>query len=550
MKKINKLLCVVLCLAMVMSLAMVVSAAETDNALTSADELVSGEYYIVCSNGVEMGTVDGTWITVGESVWTVTVTENGVTLCDANGTYIAPKGGNSNGLSTKEYEWAVSCTDGMFTFAGTGEDTVYLAFNSSEAYYKFRGYKTSTCADAETYPSQFYLIPANSGEEEVVLPAGPVACEIPGTLTYTFETDEAASAGVIFQWTATANGELGVARMGETFMTNVMINGTYGEIGDNGYIVNSGDVVEITVYGYGAGTISVPVEFVTGSEEGGATGTEANPEVIDANVEITKTLESGEYFFQFTAAADGEIIINTAGDGTHNMEAYVNGDATKIYSNWDNDGAFVKLNVAAGDVVTLKVYFDWPGAGTITFTVVAEAGEVIPTVPTVEDGRYVIAWGNLTFAAIEEDKPYGYAPAGDVNNLVDTDYVTITNVGDGQFTIQDSYGRYLYMKGTYNSFNLSDELPTEGYLWVLEEAAGGFYIKNVDKEKYIAYSEQYTTWGCYADISATSLVTITAAADENPDPGPNPDTGDMIIAVLSVLAVSGMGLTAVVSKKR
>ena len=546
MKKIHKLLSVILCLAMVMGLAVAVSAVETDSALTSADELVSGEYYIVCSNGVAMGTVDGTWITVDESIWTVTVTEGGVTLCDANGTFIAPKGGNKNGISTKEYEWAVSCTDGLFTFAGTGEDTVYLAFNSDEQYYKFRGYKTSTCdGDPATYPAQFYLVPANGGDE-VTPPAGPVACEIPGTLSYTFETDEAASAGVIFQWTATAAGELGVARMGETFMTTVTINGSYGEVGDFGYIVNAGDVVEILVYGYCAGTIEVPVAFTTGNEDDGALGTQANPEVVEANVEYVKALESGEYFYQFTAAAAGEVVINTAGDGTHNMEVFVNGDATKVYSNWDNDGAFISLTVAEGDVLTIKVYFDFPGAGTITFTVVAEAGEVVPSVPTIEDGRYVIAWNGLTFAAIEEGKTYGYAPAGDVNNLADTDYITITNVGDGKFTMQDCYGRYLYMKGTYNSFNLSAELPEEGYLWTLVAVEGGFHIVNVDKEKTIAYSEQYVTWGCYPDASATSVVTITAAVTEEPVP----PTGDAIFAVLSLLAVSGMGLTAVVFTKK
>ncbi len=556
MKKINKLLSVVLCLAMVMGLAVAVSAADTTNALTSADELVSGTYYIVCSNGESLGTVDGTWITVGESLWTVTVTEGGVTLCDANGMFIAPKGGDKNGLNTTEYTWAVSCTDGLFTFAGQGEDTVYLAFNSSPNYYKFRGYKVSTCTgeNAAEYPSAFYLIPANGGEDEVVLPAGPVACEIPGILTYTFETDDAASAGVQFQWTATADGELCVARMGDGYMTNVQINGTYGEIGNEGYVVKTGDVVDIIVYAYGAGAISVPVEYITAGGEDAAVGTAQNPEVIESLAAgIEKTLESGEYFFQYTAAKAGELTITTVGDGTHNMEVFVNGDATKIHSNWDNDGAFIKLTVAEGDVLTIKVYFDFPGAGTISFTSDFDAGEqggedpVLPTVISIADGKYVISWNGLTFAALAEDKGYGYAPAGDVNALTDADYITIVNVGDGKFTMQDCYGRYIYMAGSYNSFNVSAEMPAEGYLWTLEEAEGGYMLKNVEKEKYVAYSEGYSTWGSYpTDKSEPGILTFTAVVESDP----NQPTGDAIFAVLAIFAASGMGLTAVVSKKK
>ncbi len=544
MKKISKILSIVLALVMVMSFAFVASAAETDNALTSMDELVSGEYYILCTNGEYVGTVDGTWILTGESLWTVTVTDGGVTMMDANGTFIAPKGGNNNGLKTNEYVWAVTCDNGLFTFSGTGDDTVYLAYNSASNGLRFRGYKHATCTGdkAAEYPSQFYMIPAG-GEDDVTSPAGPVDCTIPGTLEYTFDSDEAASAGVMFQWTADKTGELSVARMGENYMTTVLINDTYGEIGDYGYVVKAGDKVNVIVYGYGAGTVSVPVEFATsGSETDTALGTAENPEVITLG-DYEKTLESGEYFYQFTATVTGELTITTTGDGTHNMEVSVNGDNTKVYSNWDNDGAFITLTVAEGDVLSIKVYFDYPGAGTINFEMTMVSSE--PVVPTIEDGRYVISWGDLTFAALAEDKNYGYNLAGDLNNLTDADYVTITNV-DGGFTIQDCYGRYVYMTGNYNSVNVNVEMPAEGHIWTLVEAENGLMVMNVLKEKYLAYSEQYSSWGVYSSISETSVLTITAEVVEEPQP---PVTGDAIFAVLSILAVSGMGITAVASKK-
>ena len=555
MKKISKLLSVILCLAMVMSFAFVVSAEETDNAITSMDQLVSGDYIIIAAHGFGLAHLDGTWVlaeegdSVNGSVWTLTVTDNGVKIADCNGAYIAPKGGNANGITEGEYEWAVSCEDGMFIFAGQGEDTVKLASNVGSDN-KFRAYKNATIESqgAEKYPYTFALYPVESAPQ----PAGPVDCEIPGTLSYTFETDDAASAGVMFQWTATADGELCVARIGEGYMTTVQINGTYGEIGNEGYVVKTGDVVTIIVYAYGAGTVNVPVTYISGNQGEAALGTAENPEVITSLAGgIEKTLESGEYYFQYTAAKAGELTISTVGDGTHNMEVFVNGDATKVYSNWDNDGAFVALTVAEGDVLSIKVYFDYPGAGTISFysdfDMDNNDNPTQPSVPTISDGKYVISWNGLTFAALAEDKNYGYAPAGDVNALTDADYITIVNMGDGMFTMQDCYGRYIYMAGNYNSFNVSAELPESGYLWVLEETEGGYLLKNVEKEKYMAYSADYSTWGCYpTDKSEPGVLGVTAYVDNDP----NQPTGDAIFAVLAVLAVSGMGLTVVASKKK
>ena len=404
MKKIMSLLVV---LAVILAMVPAVFAAEADatfTKITTLDELTSGEYVLVCDTGVAMGQLDGGWIlpanpvvdgdTVTDAagaVWTLTVDGTNVKLTDANGVTVAPKGGNSNGIKEGDYNWTVSCENGVFQFAGQGEDTVIMAGNTDYEN-KFRGYKSTTVTGqyADKYPAAFTLYKLSDGEE-VVTPAGPVACEIPGTMTYTFETDNAASAGVIFQWTANADGELSVARMGENYMTTVMINGNYGEIGNEGYVVKSGDVVEITVYGYGAGTINVPVDFVTAGGQGtAALGTAENPEIIASlSAGVVKSLESGEYYFQYTAAKDGELKIVTEGDGTHNMEAYINGDTTMIYSNWDNDGAFITMNVAAGDVITLKVYFDYPGAGTISFNSDFDAG--MTPVPNPGTGDAIFA---------------------------------------------------------------------------------------------------------------------------------------------------------------
>ena len=87
------------------------SATKTYTKVTSADELVTGEYVMVANNGYAPGVLDGTWVTAVAvtaandqvidptgGVWTLTVGKNGTILSDANGKAIAPKGGNNNGI--------------------------------------------------------------------------------------------------------------------------------------------------------------------------------------------------------------------------------------------------------------------------------------------------------------------------------------------------------------------------------------------------------------------------------------------------------------------
>ncbi len=146
-------------------------AAGTYEKITAADQLVSGQYVMIVSTGYAPGVVDGTWLTAVQpvvsgdvvtdaqgGVWTLTVDGTSVTLNDSNGVFIAPKGGNNNGLATKEYAWAWAFADGTFTFSGTGSDTVMLASNNAASNTsnpnQFRAYKTST---AKGYPYTFTL---------------------------------------------------------------------------------------------------------------------------------------------------------------------------------------------------------------------------------------------------------------------------------------------------------------------------------------------------------------------------------------------------------
>ena len=160
--------------------------------ITSLEDLVTGTYVLVVDTGFAPGVFDNGWLTAVEptiegdkvtdakgGIWTLTVADGKVTITDANGVTVAPKGGNSNGIKEGDYQWNIIFKDGKFIFAGTGDDTVYLASNSAEKYgNKFRGYKTTTCKPENTentnseyatveYPYEFtlYAVATTGGDD-------------------------------------------------------------------------------------------------------------------------------------------------------------------------------------------------------------------------------------------------------------------------------------------------------------------------------------------------------------------------------------------------
>ena len=151
--------------------------------ISSMEELVSGKYVLVASNGYAPTTLDSGWILAeavtpadgkivnpaDNLVWMLTVDGSGVTLTDSNGVSIAPKGGNNNGIVSGSYSWAVTCTDGVFQFAGQGSDIVLLASNTGSDN-KFRAYKTETVSkNPNGYPSEFTLYKLEPARESGVV---------------------------------------------------------------------------------------------------------------------------------------------------------------------------------------------------------------------------------------------------------------------------------------------------------------------------------------------------------------------------------------------
>ena len=125
-------------------------------------------------------------------------------------------------------------------------------------------------------------------------------------------------------------------------------------------------------------------------------------------------------------------------------------------------------------------------------------------------GDYLIHSNGFAAQTLSETKNYDYLPqfAVEANgNFIETNAFyafTFTEV-EGGYTIQDTFGRYVYMTGTYDSFNVAAEMPTEGAVWTvaIDETTSEATITNVAKNKYIQYSSQYKSYGSYADAKGT-----------------------------------------------
>ena len=173
---------------------------------------------------------------------------------------------------------------------------------------------------------------------------------------------------------------------------------------------------------------------------------------------------------------------------------------------------------------------------TASFNYKVAASERPGTSTGLSDGTYVIVTNNLTFSALSTDKSYGYAPAtnvtvtnGVVSGYVAADIVTIKNVDEG-FTMQDAHGRYIYLKGTYNSFNVDTTVPDEGHaVWQLvTDKDGNSFIVNKGTMKTLAYDTGYTSWGAYPELTDAHLSNVIMIAATAPEGGDNAgdNTGD------------------------
>ena len=117
---------------------------------------------------------------------------------------------------------------------------------------------------------------------------------------------------------------------------------------------------------------------------------------------------------------------------------------------------------------------------------------------------------------LSETKTYGYLSTGSVTGYVDqievdktyNDEFTFTAV-DGGYTIQDSYGRYLYPSEAYKSFNVSE--TNNGYVWTVEPQTNGTFKISMNGY-FMQFGEgTHTSFGVYDSAQDNAVLPMLYA---------------------------------------
>lgn len=190
------------------------------------------------------------------------------------------------------------------------------------------------------------------------------------------------------------------------------------------------------------------------------------------------------------------------------------GDVTYTSSNpevatIDADGRIEALAAGETTITATVAETDEFTAATAEFTLhVTTLSDYMKTT-AVESGKtYILAADNEGTAVIAQtvaaNSRYDYLP---VNEAAPAALVGATDLlngftlteTEGGYTIQDAYGRYLYMDETHTSFNVSADRQ-DGDTWTVEpQADGTVKITNVLREKFIQYSTEHESYGAYTD---------------------------------------------------
>ncbi len=110
-----------------------------------------------------------------------------------------------------------------------------------------------------------------------------------------------------------------------------------------------------------------------------------------------------------------------------------------------------------------------------------------------------------SFGKIKDGKAYGYSVSDPVT--VTDDVVTAADAASifvefeassNGYYLKNSDNTYLYMKGTYDSFNTASAAGDEGYDWTVSISNGNVDIVNVMTGKTIRFDTGYSSFGSYA----------------------------------------------------
>ena len=259
------------------------------------------------------------------------------------------------------------------------------------------------------------------------------------------------------------------------------------------------DCSNVWVTGYVVGWVNTNISYTALSERN---CTFSVPAEVSSNCLLAATPDETDYnkcvVVQLSTTGNVRSNVNLV-DHPENLGKLVTlrGDVQKYFSkpglkstnafNWDGQGY-----ETAGD--------DTPTGGETTYT---------KAVSLTSGKAYgIVASGKLAKPQAA-DKSYGYLYVSDVTVKDDSfkadssNGFVFTDAGDGSWYISDSYGRFLYMEGTYTSFQLSAQLnkSNANYRWTAEfKADGSCVLTNAGNKNTVQYSSNYTSYGSYSSM--------------------------------------------------
>ncbi len=451
----RRLLSVLLALVMLLSLLPTAvfaadPAPQTFKKVTSAEELVTGQYVLVDEKGFSPKELSGKWVTTAavtvngatatasEGIWTITVSADGVVLTDANSVSIAPSGGNNNGIKSGSYKWSVAFANGAFTFSGQGSDTVKLAGNAGSSN-QYKAYKNSTVsAKPNGYPSNFtlYKLDAASARQSGIVTDLTTLQDGDKVVVFNPSVKKAMSATAVATFyragvDVTLDSANKLTGYGDTELWTLGIK-------DGKYTFTTADGKKLSM---GASFASIPLD--------------------DVNTEWTIT----------PAATEGCFYIKNV----------VRGNALQWYADKGNFSSKASISTTDEALFAQQLYL------------VIDSGSETPDPepgPTalIKDGKYVI-YNPGSGKAMSADATGTYYRAGKdvtVTNGKVTDPAedliwTVTSE-NGVYTITTSDGKKLSMNADRNSLPLDEVNDT----WKVEKAKtdGCFYLINANRPTY------------------------------------------------------------------
>lgn len=234
---------------------------------------------------------------------------------------------------------------------------------------------------------------------------------------------------------------------------------------------------------------------------------------------------------------DGGVYEKLTGMNALQFTTQTNG-ATILYNNRGGDPktagskSYGSLSVLSTATVKAVAFVKGAEGDSIFSDVVTKHYTISPVVPfeaatEIASGNYLMNTGNIIADHLFESKSYGYLYTKDVTvngNFIETNQYygfTFTETENaGEYTIQDAFGRYLYISGTYTSFNVSAEIPENAATWTITVDADSkkATIKNVTTGNIIAYSTEHKSFGAYTEENLTEnhILPVLFAESEYP----------------------------------